>query len=109
VGAKVRDLQGKSSRWLSAIRVESGRFRADSAANWHQCQLHGRLRAVWVTGDKARVELESAELVTVTLGPRASPDEASEHNGDGWWVTYDDGEREGLGGFARDHELKPAP
>jgi hypothetical protein len=63
---------------------------------------------VWVTGDKARVELDSGEVVTVTLGPRALPDEASQHGGDGFWVTYDGGDRDGLGGFHRDHELKPA-
>jgi len=62
---------------------------------------------VWVSGDKARVELESGP-VTVTLGPRALPDEARDHGGDGFWVTYDEGDREGLGGFHRDHELKPA-
>lgn len=60
------------------------------------------------TGDKARVNTDWGGVVLVTIGPRLSPDEGKEIGGDGFHVTYDEGDRAGTAGRHRCSELKPA-
>ena len=59
-------------------------------------------------GDKARVNTDWGGVVLVTVGPRLDPDEGKEIGGDGFHVTYEEGDMEGTGGRYRFRELKPA-
>jgi|GEM_PF-6158773 len=61
---------------------------------------------MFATGDKAQVDTGWGGVVLVTLGPQLNPDEAKEIGGDGFWVTYETGIREGTTGRHRFHELK---
>lgn len=58
-------------------------------------------------GDKARVEIDGVAIL-VTIGPRLAPDDAREIGGDGHHVTYEEGDKAGLGGSHQRGELKPA-
>jgi hypothetical protein len=59
------------------------------------------------SGDKARVEIDGKSIL-VTLSARLAPDEGKEIGGDGFHVTYEEGDKEGSGGRHRYSELKPA-
>ncbi len=58
-------------------------------------------------GDKARVDTDWGGVVLVTIGPPLTPEEGREIGGDGFHVTYEEGDREGTGGRHRRGALKP--
>jgi len=52
------------------------------------------------------VEIEGGAIL-VTIGPRLDPEDAREIGGDGFHVTYEEGDKEGTGGRHRLRELTP--